>query len=156
MSGARLEKEVAGEYNTFQVYLLMLRIKRASAREVAEQLGFSSPSLAINHLEKLSHLRLVKKDQFGVYHVVPRRFGMLRFFVVVRRTIVPRTLFYVILYVVVAAFSVFLVSDTLRNMALIFSLIGIITNLLETIQFYCVIPKTSPVQEVEQFVQKND
>lgn len=156
MSGPRLEKEVAGEYNTFQVYLLMLKVKKASAREVADQLGFSSPSLAIHHLEKLSSLKLVMKDRFGLYHVVSRRFGILKFFIVVRRTFVPRTFFYMILYMVVAIFSVFLLFDVARNVALLFSLMGAVTNFLETVQFYRVIPRTGPVQEVEQFVQEND
>jgi len=137
MSESRLEKEVAGEYNTFQVYLLLLKVKKASAREVAYQLGFCSPSLAIHHLEKLSSLKLVRKDQFGVYHVVSRRFGILKFFIVVRRTFVPRTFFYMILYVVVAVFSVFLLSDVARNVALLFSLMGVVTNFLETAVLLC-------------------
>jgi hypothetical protein len=156
LSGARIEKEVAGEFNTFQVYLLMLKVKKASGREVAEQLGFSSPSLAVHHLEKLSGLRLVKKDQFGVYHVISRRFGILRFFFVVRQFIVPRTFFYALLYAVMVVFSVFLLSDVARMVALFFSLFGAVISVVETIEFYKLIPKTKPVQEVEQPVQKND
>lgn len=155
MSGSRLEKEVAGEHNTFQVYLLMLKVKKASAREVAEQLGFSSPSLAIHHLEKLSGLKLVSKDRYGVYEVVPRKFGLLRFFIVVRRFIVPRTFFYMILYLVVAVFSFFMLVDVARIVALFFCLIGVAANFIETIEFYRVMPKTS-VLKVEQNVQKND
>jgi hypothetical protein len=158
MGVTSFEREVAGEYNTFQVYLLMLRVKRASARDVAEQLGFSSPSLAIHHLEKLSGLKLVSKDQHGVYSVVPRKFGVLRFFFVVRRFIVPRAFFYTLLYVVMAVFSVFVLSDVVRGVALFFSLVGLAIHLVETVQFYRLIPKpeTGTVQEVEQAVQKND
>jgi len=156
LSGARLEKEVAGEYNTFLVYLLMLRVKRASGRDVAERLGFSSPSLAVHHLEKLSGLKLVSKDRYGVYEVVPRRFGMLRFFFVVRRFIVPRTFFYMIFYLVLAVFSVFMLFDVVRSVALLFSLFGIVLNAIETVEFYRLIPKAAAVQEVEQNVQKND
>jgi hypothetical protein len=156
MGVARFEKEVAGEYNTFQVYLLMLKVKKASGREVAERLGFSTPSLAVHHLEKLSNLKLVRKDQFGVYHVVSRRFGILKFFVVVRRTFVPRTFFYLMFYVGIAVLSIFVLSDIARNLAVLFSIIGIVINLLETVQFYRVIPRIRPVQEVEQTVQKND
>jgi hypothetical protein len=156
MSGVRLEKEVAGEYNTFQVYLLMLKVKKASGREVAEQLGFSSPSLAVHHLEKLSSLKLVSKDHYGVYEVVPRKFGILKFFIVVRRFIVPRTFFYAILYAVMAVFSLLLLSENVRYVALFFSLLGIIFNAIETAQFYRLIPKATTVQEIEQTVQKND
>ena len=77
LSRSRLERDVAGEYNTFRVYLLMLRVKEASGRDVAHQLGFSSPALAVHHLEKLSSLELVKKDKYCVYHVIPQKFGML-------------------------------------------------------------------------------
>jgi len=156
MSGSRLEKEVAGEYNTFQVYLLMLKVKKASAREVAECLGFSSPSLAIHHLDKLSSLKLVRKDRYGVYEVVPRKFGILKFFIVVRRFIVPRTFFYMILYLAMAVFSFLLLVDVVRNVALLFSLLGIVFNAVETVEFYRLIPKAMFVQEVEQSVQKND
>jgi len=151
-----LEREVAGEYNTFLVYLLMLRVKKASGREVARQLGFSSPALAVHHLEKLSQLKLVDKDRHGVYHVVRRKFGILRFFVVVRKFIVPRAFFYMILYLVMAFFSLPMLSGTIRDVALFFCLIGIAINFVETVEFYRVIPKTIAVQEVEQTVQKND
>ena len=151
-----LEREVAGEYNTFLVYLLMLRVKKASGREVARQLGFSSPALAVHHLEKLSQLKLVNKDRHGVYHVIRRKFGLLRFFVVVRKFIVPRTFFYTILYGVMAVFSLFMLSGAIRDVALFFCLIGIAINFVETVEFYRVIPKTIVVQEVEQTVQKND
>jgi len=156
MSSARLDREVAGEYNTFLVYLLMLRVRRASGRDVAERLGFSSPSLAVHHLEKLSNLKLVSKDRYGVYEVVPRKFGILRFFFVVKRFIVPRTFFYMILYLVMTAFSFFMLVDVTRNVALFFSLIGVVLNAIETVEFYRIIPKTVAVQEVEQNVQKND
>ncbi len=156
MSGSSLEKEVTGEYNTFLVYLLMLRVRRASGRDVAERLGFSSPSLAVHHLEKLSGLKLVSKDRFGVYEVVPRKFGVLRFFFVVRRFIVPRTFFYMVLYLVMAVFSFFMLVDVARNVALLFSLVGVVLNAIETVEFYRLIPKARTVQEVEQNVQKND
>ena len=55
LSRSSLEREVAGEYNTFRVYLLMLRMREASGRDVAYQLGFSSPALAVHHLEKCYH-----------------------------------------------------------------------------------------------------
>lgn len=156
MSGVCFERDVAGEYNTFLVYLLMLRVKKASCRDVAEQLGFSSPSLAAHHLEKLSDLRLVSKNRFGAYEVVPKKFGVLRFFFVVKRFIVPRTFFYMVFYLVLAVFSFFMLADAARNVAVLFSLVGAVLNAVETVEFYRLIPKTKRVQEVEQNVQKND
>jgi len=155
LSRSGLERDVAGEYNTFRVYLLMLRVKEASGRDVAHQLGFSSPALAVHHLEKLDGLGLVRKDRYGVYHVVPRRFGMLKFFFIVRKFIIPRSLFYALLYGVLAVFSLLMLSGVVGDVALLFSLLGFGIHLVETIQFYRILPKTT-VQEVEQSVQKND
>ena len=155
MSRSRLERDVAGEYNTFRVYLLMLRVREASGRDVARQLGFSSPALAVHHLEKLSDLKLVEKDRYGVYHVVPRRFGVLKFFFVVRKFIIPRSLFYTLLYGFLAVFSLLMLSGTVGYVALLFSLLGFGIHLVETIQFYRILPETT-VPEVEQTVQKND
>lgn len=156
LSVSEFEREVAGEYNAFQVYLLMLRVKKASARVVAQQLGFSSPSLAVHHLEKLSRLELVGKDRYGVYEVIPRRFGILRFFFVVRKFLVPRTFFYMIFYGVLAIFSLFTLSGVVRNAALLFSLLGFGIHIIETIQFFRILPPKTTVQEIEQPVQKND
>lgn len=155
MSRSRLERDVAGEYNTFRVYLLMLRVKKASARDIANQLGFSSPALAVHHLKKLNGLKLVNKDRYGVYHVVPRRFGVLKFFFVLRKFIIPRSFFYAVLYGLIAVFSVFLLSGAVRDTALCLSLLGVVFHVIETVQFYRLLPKTG-VQEVEQSVQKND
>jgi len=155
LSRSRLERDVAGEYNTFRVYLLMLRVKKVSGRDVAHQLGFSSPALAVHHLEKLSNLRLVRKDEYGVYHVVPQKFGMLKFFFVVRKFILPRSFFYALLYGALAVFSFLMLFGSVRNVALLFSLLGFGIHLIETIQFYRILPKTT-VQEVEQSVQEND
>ena len=149
------EREVAGEYNTFRVYMVLLRVKKASARDVAELVGFSSPALAVHHLEKLKKLKLVNKDQYGVYHVVPRRFGMLKFFFVVKKFIIPKSFFYTLSYGVLTVFSLFVLSEAVRNVALLFSLLGFGIHLTDTVQFYRVLPKTG-VQEVEQSVQEND
>ncbi len=70
-----LEKEVAGEYNTFRVYVYMLKVKRGSTREIQRTLGFSSPALALHHLQKLQNFGLITKDCYGIYHVVPRSYN---------------------------------------------------------------------------------
>lgn len=152
---SEFERDVAGEYNTFRVYLVLLRVGQASARDVAQMAGFSSPALAVHHLEKLKGLKLVNKDRYGVYHVVRRRFGILKFFFVVRKFIIPRSFFYALLYGALSVFSFLMFSGAVRDMALLFSLLGFGIHLVETIQFYRVLPKTT-VQEVEQTVQEND
>jgi len=150
-----LEREVAWEYNTFRVYLIMLKTGQASARDVAQIAGFSSPALAVHHLEKLNDLKLVSKDVHGVYHVVRRRFGVLKFFLVVKRFIVPRSFFYAVLYGTLATLSLFMLSGVARNLAVLFSLLGLGIHVIETAQFYRVLPKLG-VQEIEQSVQEND
>lgn len=149
-----LEREVTGEYNTFRVYLVMLRVYEASARDVARLLGFSSSALAVHHLEKLRSLELVNKDRNGIYHVVRRKFGILKFFLLVKRFVVPRTFFYTILYGVLTVFSLWQLSGTAMIVAVLFSLLGLSIQLAETVQFYKILPQIS-VQEVEQTVQEN-
>jgi hypothetical protein len=75
-----LEEKVGGERVTFRVYVFLLSVREASARDVFHECGLSSPSLALHHLEKLEQLKLAKKDENGIYHVVARRFGLLYFF----------------------------------------------------------------------------
>lgn len=140
---AVLDKEVAGEYTTFKVYCFMLRAKEASPREVYSGTELSSPSLALHHLEKLEKLKLVFKDEWGKYHAFRRRFGVLRFFVLTGRWLIPRTLFYVVFYVLVAFGSVFTLPAGAREVALILSLLGFVNNLVETVDFYRVLPKYS-------------
>jgi len=135
-----LEREVAGEYTTFKVYLFVLKVGEASPRRVFQELGLSSPSLALHHLEKLARFGLVSKDEHGKYHGVRRKFGVLRFFVVTGKWLVPRTFFYMIFYVLVAVGSLLMLPFGMREVALILSLFGVVTNLLETFEFYRVLP----------------
>jgi hypothetical protein len=151
---ALLEREVAGEYNTFRVYIVMLRVNEASARDVAQLAGFSSSALAVHHLEKLKSLNLVNKDPDGTYHVVRCRFGILKFFFLVKKIIVPRSLFYAVLYGVLIVFSLWQLSGTARVLAVLFSLLGFGIQLVETVQFYKILPQMH-VQEVEQTVREN-
>lgn len=129
------EERVAGEHTSFKVYLYMLRVEEASVRQVYRAVGLSSPSLALHHLEKLEGLKLVSKDRHGVYHVVPRKFGILKFFTLTGRWFVPRAFLYMLFYVAVAVASLFLLPPGMREVALILSLVGIVTNLVETVRF---------------------
>lgn len=137
-----LEKEVAGEYNTFRVYVYMLKAKSGSMREVQRALDFSSPALATHHLKKLEKLGLVTKDHHGTYHVVPKSFGILRFFVVWRRWIVPRSVFVVFVFAVMTVgFLVFLPQRGYLVWALVVSVVGLILSVFEAVRFYRLLPK---------------
>jgi hypothetical protein len=91
--------------------------------------------LALHHLEKLEGLSLVKKDKNGVYHVVAKRFGVLRFFHKTGRWLVPRSFFYMMLYATIAVASAFLLPSGMRDVAIILSAIGFTTSLIDTVLF---------------------
>ncbi len=135
-----LKREVAGEYTTFKVYLYVLKVGEASPRQVFRELGLSSPSLALHHLKKLEKFGLVSKDEHGRYHGVRRKFGVLRFFVTTGKWLIPRTFFYMVFYILTAAGSVVGLPLGVKEAALILSLIGVVTNFVETLEFYKILP----------------
>lgn len=131
------EREVIGEHNTFLVYLHLLRVKKASVRDVQRAVGFSSPALAKHHLEKLEGLGLAEKDQHGSYHVVPESFGVLRFFVVVGSFIIPNTIFVVALFaVMVLGFLIGLPRNWNLVWALVPSVMGLAVSIYQTIRYH--------------------
>ena len=79
---------------TMSVYALLLSRGEMGVREVQRELRFSSPSLALHHLTKLSELNLVKKDAHGVYSVSKTvRVGSLSLFIKFGSRLLPRFLF---------------------------------------------------------------
>ncbi len=79
---------------TMSVYALLLSQGEMGVREVQRELGFSSPSLALHHLTKLSELDLVKKDVHRVYSVSRTvRVGSLSLFIKFGSRLLPRFLF---------------------------------------------------------------
>jgi len=63
-------------------------------RDIQRSLGFSSPSLALHHLTKLSELDLVSKDAHGIYSVTRTvRVGSLSLFIKFGTRLLPRFLF---------------------------------------------------------------
>jgi DNA-binding transcriptional ArsR family regulator len=62
----RIEYELRGK--TLSVYMYLLKNGSAvGVREVQKALGFSSPSVAFHHLDKLVSLGVVEKDQYDRY-----------------------------------------------------------------------------------------
>jgi len=139
---ANLDKEVAGEYNTLRVYLHMLKEKNSSSREVQRALGFSSPTLAQHHLEKLLRYGLVSKDETGAYHAIPKSFGILKLYVKGGKWIVPRTIFFVAIFTIFSVGFILAIPQHRWFMyAALFSLVCLLYALYETIRFYRVLPK---------------
>lgn len=91
-------KDIADELRgkTIQVYAYLLREgKAAGVREVQKALGFSSPSVAFHHLEKLINLGIVEKDSFERYYVAKKvDSGILGFFISLGSLQLPRFGFY--------------------------------------------------------------
>ena len=92
---AVIESQLKGK--TLQIYWYLLRSpsSRVGVREIQRSLGFSSPSVAAHHLEKLLSLGLIEKSMTGEYFLVQEiKVGLLRFFTRLGRFLVPRYLFY--------------------------------------------------------------
>lgn len=98
LSDAEIEALLKGK--TLLVYLYLLRRSNeegVGVREVQRMLGFSSPSVASYHLQKLVDLGLVRKER-GQYLLAREvRVGILRHFVMIGRFMLPRYLFYAVL-----------------------------------------------------------
>ena len=94
-----IEAQLKGK--TLLVYWYMLRQSTSGligVREIQRSLGFSSPSIAAYHLEKLVSFGLVEKSAIGEYYLSQEvKIGLLRFFTRLGRFLVPRYLFYSIL-----------------------------------------------------------
>jgi predicted DNA-binding transcriptional regulator len=90
----KVEYELRGK--TLQVYLHVLRGgKPVGVREVQKELGFSSPSVAFHHLDKLLGLGILEKDEYDRYVIAKKvDAGILQAFVNVGRLQLPRLGFY--------------------------------------------------------------
>ena len=138
-----LEEKVSGERVTFMVYVFLLRVGEASVRDVYHECDLSSPSLALHHLEKLENLKLARKDENGVYHVIARRFGVLRFFHRTGKWLLPTSFFYTMMYAALAVACAFLLPSGMREVGLILSALGFLISLLDTVLFLSLIPHRS-------------
>jgi predicted DNA-binding transcriptional regulator len=99
LDSATLESELKGKTLLVYWYLLEQPTHVVGVREVQRALGFSSPSIAAHHLDKLQDLRLVQKTGTGEYVLEEEvKVGILKLFAHMGRFIVPRYLFYSILF----------------------------------------------------------
>ena len=96
---AFLESVLKGKTLLIYWYLLQQPTHTVGVREIQRSLGFSSPSIAMHHLEKLQDLGLVRKKGTGEYVLQGEvKVGILRFFTRIGRFLVPRYLFYSVLF----------------------------------------------------------
>ncbi|MEO9319368.1 MAG: hypothetical protein ABI361_01720 [Nitrososphaera sp.] len=81
---------------TLMVYSYMIKRKEPiGVRELQRDLGFSSPSVATYHIEKLLGLSLVGQDEYGRYFVAQKvQVGVLQAFVNLGGFTFPRLTFF--------------------------------------------------------------
>ncbi len=104
---ARIDYELRGK--TLQVYLYLLKHGKAvGVREVQKELGFSSPSVAFHHLDKLIDLGIIERDQYERYVLMKKvDTGILHSFVSIAGLTLPRLGFYAAFFSTIAVAYLF-------------------------------------------------
>ncbi len=135
-----IESQLKGK--TLLVYWFMLRSPGSSfgVREIQRSLGFSSPSVAAHHLDKLVSLGLVDKTMRGEY-ILRRevKVGVLRFFTRFGRFLIPRYLFYSVWFTTMLVVYLVLYghSGSIHNvMAIIFGGLACLILWYETLRLW--------------------
>jgi hypothetical protein len=119
--------------NTLRVYWYLVRSSESSVgpREIQRKLGFSSPALAVYHLDKLVELGLVEKVG-GEYHMVKVvNVGVLRQFTKFGSFLVPRNILYATMFTTLLVFYV----SQLREISF-YSMFALIFGMLATAIFW--------------------
>jgi predicted DNA-binding transcriptional regulator len=137
---AVLESALKGKTLLVYWYLVQQPTHTVGVREVQRALHFSSPSIAVHHLEKLQDLGLVEKKGTGEYVLEEEvKVGILRFFTRVGRFLVPRYLFYSVLFstMLIAYLALCLVTGAYPSFyAVMFALIATIILWFETARLW--------------------
>ena len=115
----KIEYELRGK--TLKVYLFLLKqAKPVGIREVQRELGFSSPSIAFHHMEKLVRLGIVEQDNYSNYLITKKVDpGILQAFVSVGRFTLPRLSFYAAFFTTVTLAYILLNLGSLNLYALV-------------------------------------
>jgi predicted DNA-binding transcriptional regulator len=135
-----VESQLKGK--TLLVYWHMLRTPRSKVgvREIQRSLGFSSPSVAAHHLDKLLSLGLVEKTSTGEYFLAQEvKVGLLRFFTRLGRFFVPRYLFYSVWFSTMLLVYLVLYTHTFNThnvIALIFGFAASLILWFETLRLW--------------------
>jgi predicted DNA-binding transcriptional regulator len=137
---ALIESELKGKTLLVYWYLLKYKGSAVGVREVQRSLGFSSPSVASHHLEKLLALGLVEKSKTGEYVLAQDvKVGILKFFTKMGRFLIPRYLFYSVWFSTMLVVYLILYGHdgSLNNtVAIIFGLASSLVLWFETIRIW--------------------
>lgn len=101
----------------YRVYLCLLKSRAASTKDIQKAMNFTTTAQAKYHLRKLVDLGLAKEDGDATYRATERRFGILRFFVRIRKSVFPMSLFYSAFFGILTLF-LFLRSPTIEILLL--------------------------------------
>ena len=104
MDDEKIVSELKG--NTLRVYWSLLNSRDGvmGVRQLQRQLGFSSPTLAAYHLNKLENLELVVKER-GDYRLVKEvKVGVLKQFIKLGTFLLPRYIFYATFFTMLLIF----------------------------------------------------
>jgi len=97
LDDAHIESELKGKTLLVYMHILKAGQETVGVREIQRALGFSSPSVASYHLQKLQDLGLIE-NTYGDYRLIKEvKVGVLRSFVSVGGVMLPRFLFYAVL-----------------------------------------------------------
>lgn len=123
---------------TLQVYIYLLKRREGiGVRELQRKLGFSSPSIAHHHLEKLREMGLASKDQSGRYVVSEKvDVGILKMFMVIGGKLVPRLIFYAVFTTTLTTLYILQNLQNLNPYAVSFGAISSIFFWFETIRLW--------------------
>jgi hypothetical protein len=120
--------------NTLRVYVYVLKKGRVGVREVQRSLGFSNPSLAQYHLNKLKEFGLVREDG-GEYEVVSEvKVDVLRDFLRFGTLLVPRFVMYAMFFTVFTVYLTIVSLQMYSNVPIVYWFTALLT--LSTIIFW--------------------
>ncbi len=139
MGDEKVESLLKG--NTLRVYWYLLKTPGGSvgARETQRALKFSSPALAVYHLDKLEELGLAEKTVSGEYHLVKTvNVGVLKQFVRFGVLMLPRHFFYATMFTTLLAFYVvqFVRADFYSIFALVVTVLATAVTWYETLRVW--------------------
>lgn len=125
--------------NTLRVYLCLVKTAEPmSARRVQKKLNFSSPTLAVYHLEKLLNMGLVSKSSRGYALTGTIKVGALFQIVRFGSLLLPRYVFYLSFFIVLfLCYILFIIiTDSIElsihsSFAILLALIAIIVTSYE-------------------------
>ncbi len=127
-----IDAELRGR--TLRAYLFILKSQKAiGVRELQRSLGLSSPSVAYHHLDKLTRMGLIEKDQYGEYVLVRNvNVNVLQAFTQVGRLLVPRFIFYAVFFTTLLLGYVVIFLGSLNSFAVAFGVFASIFAWFET------------------------